>query len=131
MSGNALSRAAFLTLAFPRIIARGRKFFSQPTTRPVSVLPPAETRNASHTTGHSTKPSTAGLPTEPSSLEPYEANSGESVTESPVNLQSAMPPTDRRHGSAFDLAFLRYSYVESHSSHPSALDWCLRFRPAE
>ncbi|KAJ6546033.1 hypothetical protein DFH09DRAFT_989914 [Mycena vulgaris] len=100
MSSNALSRAAFLTLAFPRIIARGRKFFSQPMVAAAPVLPPAE-RNAE----------TVGLPTEARALEGYEATSGESVTESPVNLQAAMPPTDRKHGSAFDLAFLRYSMI--------------------
>ncbi|KAJ7026359.1 hypothetical protein C8F04DRAFT_1045633 [Mycena alexandri] len=98
MSSNALSRAAFLTLAFPRIIAHGRKLSSQPTAAVSPVLPPGEG-------------DTAGLPTELSSFEPYEATSPETVTESPVNLQKAMPPTDKKHGSAFDLAFLRYSMV--------------------
>ncbi|KAJ7496344.1 hypothetical protein B0H11DRAFT_859582 [Mycena galericulata] len=97
MSGNALSRAAFLTLAFPHIITRGRNFFSQPNAAAKPVLPPADG-------------DTAGLPAVASSLEPHEATSGETVTESPVNPQEA-PPTDKKHGSAFDLAFLRYSMV--------------------
>ncbi|KAJ7441921.1 hypothetical protein B0H11DRAFT_2095176 [Mycena galericulata] len=63
----------------------------------LSLLPPADG-------------DTAGLPTVASSLEPYETTSGETMTESPVNPQDA-PPTDKKHGSAFDLAFLRYSMV--------------------
>ncbi|KAJ6564737.1 hypothetical protein B0H19DRAFT_1141835 [Mycena capillaripes] len=95
MSSNALSRAAFLTLAFPRLIAWGRKWLSEPAAVASPVVPPAEN-------------DTAGQPTEPSSLEPYEAGP---VTQSPVNLQEVMPPTDKKHGSAFDLAFLRYSMI--------------------
>ncbi|KAF7334969.1 hypothetical protein MVEN_02246900 [Mycena venus] len=98
MSSNALSRAAFLTLAFPRIIAYGRKILSRSTTAVSPVPPPLENE-------------TAGLPSDPTSIEPHEVTSGENVTESPVNLQDAMPPTDKTHGSAFDLEFLRYSMV--------------------
>ncbi|KAJ7859186.1 hypothetical protein B0H14DRAFT_2747401 [Mycena olivaceomarginata] len=98
MSGNALSRAAFLTLAFPKIIAYGRKWLIKPTAAGSPVLSPAED-------------DVAGLPTDPRSLEPHEVTSGESATESPVNLQDAMPPTNKSHGSAFDLEFLRYSMI--------------------
>ncbi|KAJ7110649.1 hypothetical protein C8R44DRAFT_261967 [Mycena epipterygia] len=94
MSGNALSRAAFLTLAFPRIIARGRNLFSQLTATAPPALPPAE-----------------GPLTETNCLEPNEVASVETTTESPATLQDAIPPTDKKYGSAFDLAFLRYSMV--------------------
>ncbi|KAJ7325779.1 hypothetical protein DFH08DRAFT_1085029 [Mycena albidolilacea] len=98
MSGNALSRAAFLTLAFPKIITYGRKCLTKPTVAGSPVLSPAED-------------DVAGLPTDPRSLEPHEVTSGESAIENPVNLQDAMPPTDKSHGSAFDLEFLRYSMI--------------------
>ncbi|KAJ7458488.1 hypothetical protein FB451DRAFT_1097610, partial [Mycena latifolia] len=80
MSSNALSRAAFLTLAFPRIIARGRKFLLRRTATP--AVPPAEIDGALE--GHATP-----------------------VTEPPAPL----PSGDKPHGSAFDLAFLRYSMI--------------------
>ncbi|KAJ7183826.1 major facilitator superfamily domain-containing protein [Mycena filopes] len=69
MSSNALSRAAFLTLAFPRIIAYGRKrLFSVPTAASV-------------------EDDAAAVHNEPATNAP------------------------KRRGSAFDLAFLRYSMV--------------------
>ncbi|KAJ6576271.1 hypothetical protein B0H10DRAFT_2103178 [Mycena sp. CBHHK59/15] len=95
MSTNALSRAAFLTLAFPRIIAAGRRWLSSPGVR---ALPAAER-------------DTVGQPTQACAFEPYEVASGEANPDEPVNLQDAMPPVDRKHGSAFDLAFLRYSMI--------------------
>ncbi|CAK5269071.1 unnamed protein product [Mycena citricolor] len=42
MSCNSLSRAAFLTLVFPRIISRGRKYLSSRTAADDNALPPAE-----------------------------------------------------------------------------------------
>ncbi|KAJ7278385.1 hypothetical protein C8J57DRAFT_1306813 [Mycena rebaudengoi] len=96
MSGNALSRAAFLTLAFPGIIARGRKWLSSSPIVASTSLP--QSQNVA-----------AGLPTETSS---YEVAPGDAATtDGPVSIQDIMPPTDEKHGSAFDLEFLRWSMV--------------------
>ncbi|KAJ7607625.1 hypothetical protein DFH06DRAFT_1249778 [Mycena polygramma] len=88
MSSNALSRAAFLTLAFPRLIAYGRKWMS-PHTAAATVSTPATNAAVS-------------CPTECTSLGPSES------TESPGNMQITTP---KKHGSVFDLAFLRYSMI--------------------
>lgn len=120
MSANALSRAAFLTLAFPRLIAWGRKVFAQRTATdapPVDVLPVVESLLVVESVGDPVPPAesegvryTAGQLT---------ATSAEGVHKSQaVNLPQRIPPADKhnlkkhgQHGSAFDLAFLRYSCV--------------------
>ncbi|KAJ7864186.1 hypothetical protein B0H13DRAFT_2281919 [Mycena leptocephala] len=116
MSGNALSRAAFLTLAFPRLIAWGRKLFTQRTatdTAPVDVLPVVES------VGNTVPPAESETMTYTSAFEPSASSSerDEGVYKCQgVNPPERMPPADRnnlkkhgQHGSAFDLAFWRYS----------------------
>ncbi|KAJ6451120.1 hypothetical protein C8R47DRAFT_1329767 [Mycena vitilis] len=93
MSSNALSRAAFLTLAFPRLIAYGRKRMSPHAT--TLTIPPQATKVS------------ASRPTQGVSLESYENN------ERPVNMQIPKPKK-------LDLAFLRYSgtaRLSSNSGH--------------
>jgi hypothetical protein len=118
MSANALLRAAFLTLAFPRLIAWGRKVFAQRNATdapPVDVLPGVEC------VGDSVPPAQSEgvrYPADQSALEPS-ATSAEGVHKSlGVNLPERMPAGDKndlkkhgQHGSAFNLAFLRYSCV--------------------
>ncbi|KAJ7166537.1 hypothetical protein C8R43DRAFT_1163301, partial [Mycena crocata] len=84
MSINALSRALFLTLAFPRIIAAGRRWFARRTT--------------------GTRPITRVTDTPFASVEDSaNANALEEDT------SSTEEPTT--HGSGFDLAFLRWSMI--------------------
>jgi hypothetical protein len=134
MSANALSRAAFLTLAFPRLIAWGRKMFAQRTATdapPVDVLPAVESLLVVESVGDPVPPAesegvryTAGQLT---------ATSAEGVHKSQaVNLPQRIPPADKhnlkkygQHGSAFDLAFLRYSCVLLPP--PSSLTFLIRF----
>ncbi|KAJ7153931.1 hypothetical protein C8R43DRAFT_1235320 [Mycena crocata] len=79
MSANALSRAAFLTLAFPRIIARGRAWFVRQEQGPGRT----KTSGADDAA--------------------VESVDGERDT------NTGRKPRGETHGSAFDLAFLRYS----------------------
>ncbi|KAJ7240135.1 hypothetical protein B0H12DRAFT_57410 [Mycena haematopus] len=101
MSSNALSRAAFLTLAFPRLIAWGRKWLLARRTSAVSgptlvALPPAGVPVAERQAG-------------PPTLEPHAVASNEGLTPErpPTNLRQ----TNNMRSSAFDLEFLRYSMV--------------------
>lgn len=96
MSLTSLSRALFLSLAFPRIIAYGRKrtaaseASSSTPTRPLSPIKDA-------------------LPTEARDFESHTILGAEEGMEEPANVAAAMPPTDAKHGSGFDLTFLRWS----------------------
>ncbi|KAF7375714.1 hypothetical protein MSAN_00460900 [Mycena sanguinolenta] len=88
MASNALSRAAFLTLAFPRIIARGRKWLNarRAERSAVAAVPAAEVPTME---GEAEPPALAAA-------SPEHANSDNAK---------------RKSASAFDLEFLRYSMV--------------------
>ncbi|ORY86053.1 hypothetical protein BCR35DRAFT_302705 [Leucosporidium creatinivorum] len=91
MSLTSASRGAFLTLLFPRIIALGRRLYTNPKASP----PPTPS-----------EPS-GPLPTTPADFEPLSA-----LPEAPAEEPTPPPkPTDADHGSHFDLAFLRSSLV--------------------
>ncbi|CAK5269011.1 unnamed protein product [Mycena citricolor] len=97
MSLHSFSRALFLTFIFPKIIAFGRKWFS-PTPPIPSDL--EETPEESSTS----KP-LAVLPTDATTFEP-------SADGSPETPDLAVPEaTDIKHGSVFDLTFLRWSII--------------------
>ncbi|SGY20026.1 BQ5605_C017g08440 [Microbotryum silenes-dioicae] len=91
LSLTAVSRAAFLTFAFPRAIARGRIWLSGPKVEPTSPSAP-------------TRPPQA--PTQAKDLEPLSLNPDELTESAPVP-----EPTDQVHGSRFDLFFLRMSML--------------------
>ncbi|CAK5270104.1 unnamed protein product [Mycena citricolor] len=97
MSLHSLSRALFLTFIFPRIIASGRKWFSPTPSTPSDLEErPGET---------STNKTLAVLPTDATSFEP----SADGSSETP---DLAVPEaTDIKHGSVFDLTFLRWSII--------------------
>ncbi|KAI5480150.1 hypothetical protein MNV49_001811 [Pseudohyphozyma bogoriensis] len=84
LSANSLSRALFLTLLFPRIIAWGRKLYTTSTTP--------------------TPPSEIHIPTAPADIDP---------STQPDAEEPALPPpmTDVGHGAQFDLVFVRWSMV--------------------
>ncbi|GAA5955795.1 hypothetical protein JCM3765_001854 [Sporobolomyces pararoseus] len=96
MSLAALSRAGFLTLLFPEIIARGRKWYSKPNSR--SSSPPSTTETSSQT----------HLPDSFADIEPTQPLLGTDSAEEPP---APPTPTDQQHGSAFDLTFLRGSIL--------------------
>lgn len=99
MSLNSASRALFLTLAFPRIIASGRRWYAvRRTATPTSL---------SSTTTPSPTPTLIDAGELPSTAEAFEPASGLQELEEPVNLPISMAPTDAAHGSAFDLIFLK------------------------
>jgi hypothetical protein len=87
MSANALSRALFLTLAFPRIIASGRKWYT------TSSEPPPETHIVD-------RPPTSTV-----------AHEGQTVTGEAEEPALPPEPTDVDHGSQFDLVFVRWSMI--------------------
>lgn len=93
MSTTSISRALFLTLAFPRIIKRGRQYFTKPSASPPSS--PAEPATLDDNP----------IPTAPDMFEPATAIP---ETQEPTPVPK---PTDVAHGSHFDLAFLRGSLV--------------------
>jgi len=111
MAVNSLSRAIFLTFAFPRIISVGRAWFA-PTSQ--SSFPASENGTVSPTSENGTlTPSTPvppkdALPTDLSAFEAGPLTSADGATEEPPILPA---PTDRVHGSGFDLAFVRWSMV--------------------
>lgn len=97
MSLAALSRAGFLTLLFPLIIKRGRKWYSRPSARSSSdITETTSPRGPDH------------LPDTFAEIEPTQPLLGPDSSEEPAQPP---PPTDREHGSAFDLAFLRGSIL--------------------
>jgi hypothetical protein len=88
----------FLTFMFPKIVAYGRKWFSTSSTLSKSPpTPPVKSTNS------------AGLPLDASAFQPVTLTSGDGAVEDPVNIQDVMPPIEQKHGSGFDLAFLRWS----------------------
>lgn len=99
MSLNSASRALFLTLAFPRIIARGRRWYS--AKRSLVLTGPTSTSTPSPT------PTLIDADELPITAEAFEPASGLQEAEEPVNVPVSMAPTDAKHGSAFDLVFLK------------------------
>ncbi|GAA6008404.1 hypothetical protein JCM11491_004463 [Sporobolomyces phaffii] len=95
MALAALSRAGFLTFLFPQIIARGRQWYSQP--RSGAATPPS-----------SSEPAPTHLPDSFADIEPSQPMLANDSAEEPP---APPKPTDRAHGSAFDLAFLRGSIL--------------------
>ncbi|KAJ6488905.1 hypothetical protein C8R45DRAFT_993143 [Mycena sanguinolenta] len=94
MSSNALSRAAFLTLAFPRLIAWGRKWLSarRAERSAVVAVPAAEVPTME---GEAEPPVLAVAP----------------PARSPSTVQQSANARMQSSASAFDLEFLRYSMV--------------------
>jgi hypothetical protein len=118
MAANSLSRALFLTFAFPRIIAAGRAWFVPARGVDVDIegrhdATTSPAREASDGTLTPNTPAPAkdsqaapGLPTDASAFEGVASVNG--AAEEPPIIPAAV---DKAHGSGFDLAFLRWSYV--------------------
>jgi hypothetical protein len=83
MSANSMMRAFFLTLIFPHIISRGRKWYT------TTSLPPPPEANTS-------------IPIHAEDLEPPQVVEGEEPDPAPA-------PTTKAYGSKFDLVFVRWS----------------------
>ncbi|TXT07090.1 hypothetical protein VHUM_03260 [Vanrija humicola] len=95
MSCTQLVQAGFLSLAFPRIIAAGRRWYA---------AAPAPASPASSASSTRTLTDDAVDPADPDQAELPDA-AGAPVLDTPQK------PTDAAHGSAFDLAFLRRSIL--------------------
>ncbi|KAJ7912124.1 hypothetical protein B0H13DRAFT_2660272 [Mycena leptocephala] len=118
MAANSLSRALFLTFAFPRIIAAGRAWFVPARGVDVDIegrhdATTSPAREASDGTLTPNTPAPAkdsqtapGLPTDASAFEGVASVNG--AAEEPPIIPAAV---DKAHGSGFDLAFLRWSMV--------------------
>ena len=118
MSLSSFSRALFLALAFPRIIAYGRKRASAKSKRSPSSFASGSTSAAS---SRPRSPVKDAIPTDARDFESSHAIFGaEEGMEEPANVEAVMPPTeDAKHGSAFDLTFLRWSVSRTLSVAPS------------
>jgi hypothetical protein len=114
MSLNSASRALFLTLVFPRIVARGRRWYS--AKRSSTSAGPSSTSSPSPT------PTLIDPDELPITAEAFEPVSGLQEVEEPVNVPVSMAPTDAANGSAFDLVFLKSaSSCNRHSKRSSSL----------
>ncbi|KAL1405594.1 hypothetical protein Q8F55_009233 [Vanrija albida] len=94
MSCTQLVQAGFLSLAFPRIIAAGRRWYASPA----APSPPPSSASSTRTLTDPVDP------TDPDQAELPDA-AGAPLLDEPQQ------PTDAAHGSAFDLAFLRRSIL--------------------
>ncbi|GAA5885883.1 hypothetical protein JCM16303_000095 [Sporobolomyces ruberrimus] len=99
MSLAALSRAGFLTLLFPHIIAFGRKLYSSPTI---------ETLRTHRSQSEETETPPDHLPDSFAEIQPIQPPF---QNDSAIEPPRPPVPTDEQHGSAFDLAFLRGSIL--------------------
>ncbi|KAJ7601854.1 hypothetical protein DFH06DRAFT_1260101 [Mycena polygramma] len=130
MATNSLSRALFLTFAFPRIIGAGRSWFVSWDARLASSIPnetlaisasredgtasPTTTNTSDDETLAPSTPATAkdpdanAFPTDASAFEPTTLASADGATEEPPLVPAG---TDKAHGSGFDLAFVRWSML--------------------
>ncbi|KAJ6546050.1 hypothetical protein DFH09DRAFT_1367492 [Mycena vulgaris] len=117
MSSNALSRAVFLTFAFPHIISAGRRWFARSRAREDGAASPSEdgtltpvspTTPATLTPETPTTPSKDTLPVAASAFEPANLAAADGAPEEPPLVPRAADPA---HGSHFDLAFLRWSML--------------------
>ncbi|KAJ7441928.1 hypothetical protein B0H11DRAFT_2095206 [Mycena galericulata] len=114
MSANSLSRAIFLTFAFPRIISAGRVWFTRRRQASRGASESEDGIASTSVSGSATPESPSvpvkdpSLPTDASAFEPTTLVSVDGATEDPPLLP---PATDTAHGSGFDLAFLRWSMV--------------------
>ncbi|KAJ6534969.1 hypothetical protein B0H19DRAFT_1184550 [Mycena capillaripes] len=141
MATNSLSRALFLTFAFPRIISAGRKWFisrnKQRARTSVGQLPgddettfgtatptaPSEDGTLIDTPGtpdtltHAKHRHTSSSPFKdaPGPVLPTDATAFEPTTVASADGATEEPPVvpaaDKAHGSGFDLAFVRWSMV--------------------
>lgn len=102
MAGNALMRAFFLIVIFPRIIAAGRKWFAHSAT--------IQKKNQTAQTNHDDPetPTTGEIPTDPRQ---FEAPSAGQAEEEPVAMPEVPDPAMEKLASQFDLLFLRWSLV--------------------
>ncbi|GAA6039944.1 hypothetical protein JCM8097_002633 [Rhodosporidiobolus ruineniae] len=93
MALASLSRAGFLSLVFPRIIAAGRRWYSPSSTTSPPPSPP---------------PEPAHIPTTAAEIEPLEPVL---QTDQVVQPAPIPPPATETRGSHFDLVFLRLSIL--------------------
>ncbi|KAK6996691.1 hypothetical protein R3P38DRAFT_3070040 [Favolaschia claudopus] len=107
LSGNSLSRAIFLTFAFPRIISAGRAWIAPQGTSMVDNSPTAGTRSTAVEADNDSG-TVPGIPTDPRAFEATIVPSAEGATEEPPLIPT---PTDKVHESGFDLIFLRWSIL--------------------
>ncbi|KAF7335770.1 hypothetical protein MVEN_02232800 [Mycena venus] len=122
MSTNALSRAVFLTFAFPHIISAGRAWFATAPVADLDTPSPGASKdgNVCPADDGTLTPSTPvpakdavpvpGLPTDPAAFEGARllASVDGAATEEPPIIPA---PTDKVHGSEFDLAFVQWSMI--------------------
>ncbi|KAJ7644673.1 hypothetical protein FB45DRAFT_1116340 [Roridomyces roridus] len=94
MSTNSLSRAVFLTFAFPRIIDAGRRWFA------------SEGKGIEDSSKSAWWESGKSSASDAAALLPGDAENPERGVESPISAA-----VDKTHGSGFDLEFLRWSMV--------------------
>ncbi|KAF7304197.1 hypothetical protein MIND_00651800 [Mycena indigotica] len=92
MASLSLSRALFLTFAFPKIISSGRKWYSS-------------------TNDTKTPPSPVAPLNEPEMAIPATLEGGDAPLVDDAAAHVAPGPTDQIHGSRFDLVFLQWSMV--------------------
>ena len=112
MSLSSLSRALFLALAFPKIIAFGRKRASAPKKSRSS----SSSGTPSAASSRPRSPVKDSIPTDAHDFESHVIRGPEEGLEEPANVEAIMPPIDAEHGSAFDLTFLRWSVSIRRSS---------------
>ncbi|KAK8059075.1 major facilitator superfamily transporter protein [Apiospora saccharicola] len=108
MAGNALMRAFFLIVIFPRIIAAGRKWFARSAI--LDQRKNNNTANQNSSSGDPETPPTMGeiIPTDPRQFEIPSAGQAE---EEPVAMPEITDPAIEKLASQFDLLFLRWSLV--------------------
>ncbi|KAF7317419.1 hypothetical protein HMN09_00478600 [Mycena chlorophos] len=101
MASLSLSRALFLTFAFPRIIKLGRKWYSSPSATSSPSSPPASSEALS--------PTTTELQT--GAIIPATSEGGDAPLPDEAAAHVAPKETDEKHGSRFDLVFLQSSIL--------------------
>nr|GAT60571.1 predicted protein [Mycena chlorophos] len=101
MASLSLSRALFLTFAFPRIIKLGRKWYSSPSATSSPSSPP--------TSSDALSPTTTELQT--GAIIPATSEGGDAPLPDEAAAHIAPKETDEKHGSRFDLVFLQSSIL--------------------
>ncbi|KAF7317432.1 hypothetical protein HMN09_00479900 [Mycena chlorophos] len=111
MASLSLSRALFLTFAFPKIISLGRRWYSSPSSSsPTSSPSPAVVDVEAETTAL-LSPTTTELRT--GALIPSSVEGGDAAAPLADEAAAHIAPkeTDEKHGSHFDLVFLQWSIL--------------------